>query len=71
MPFRDLVEELIGLLFLLQRLFQHAPDLAERELIGPGGEAPVSGDLVMFHLLRGGDQSRVANLGFGLGADQL
>src|SRR5208337_96568 len=69
--FRDLVEKVIGLLFFLQGLAQQALDLAHGELIGPGGEAAVSGNLVVFHLLRGGDQPSIANLGLGLGADQL
>ncbi len=71
LPFRNLVKQIIGLLFLLQGLAQQALDLAQRELIGLGGERTVSGDLVVFHLLRGGDQPSIANLWLRLGSDQL
>src|SRR5262245_9958824 len=52
-------ELLVGRLFLVEVLLQQGGAVAAAELLGPGDQAAIAGDLVVLHRLRGGDERRI------------
>src|SRR3712207_1060583 len=62
LAFGDPVELLVGRLFLIQDLVQDAGAIFAAELLGPGHEGAIAGDLVVLHGLSGSKQRGVENL---------
>src|SRR4051812_44741601 len=57
--FRELGQQFVCLLLLRERLLEQVENVLVAELLGPGAEAAVGGDLVVLDLLGRGDQARV------------
>src|SRR5262249_11955659 len=68
---RDVGEFLIGVALLVQRLLKKLGCVVVVELTCPRPRTPVPGDLIVFDVLRGRDNCRVANVGRSLDADAL
>src|SRR5262249_51087125 len=60
---RQIRQRSVGLLFLLQSLIEQAPALGQAEVLGPGLQRPVAGNLIVFDRLRRSDETGVEGRG--------
>src|SRR5215218_10876464 len=55
-------EDLVRVLLLNERLLDQTLRFREAQLLGPGEQGAVAGDLVVLHRLSGGNQTRIRRL---------